>query len=328
MSKILIIGDAHLKPSNLNTVKTFLGWILDMVDLHKPDEVIYLGDVYHTHAVIRSEIMTLVTEHVKALTKLVPTYILIGNHDCAHAKTPEIHAWIPFMHGYENLTIIDKPTSIDGISYLPYIDTNSEFEAALDIAMKENYLVFCHQTFRNANFGFIVAKEGTTVPMDYKGLIVAGHIHKQQTLGPVWYPGTPYAQEASDAGEVKGINLLDTATGDITFIQSPLPQWITKKASTADFESKVLEMVKGDKNHLVISGPAPEITALMETQRFRELKKEYGFSVKKDVTVGNVDRTVRSANTIEAAIVQYIDAVYDGEVDREVLKVKCLEVLQ
>lgn len=299
-----------------------------MVDTHKPDRVVCLGDVFHTHSVIRSEIITLVTQHVKDISQKVPYIILLGNHDLAHPKTPDIHAWIPFMHGYENLTIIDKPTSIDGNFYLPYIDINSEFEAALDVAMQESSLIFCHQTFRDANFGFITAKEGTTVPTDYSGLIVAGHIHKQQRLGPVWYPGTPYAQEASDAGEVKGINLLDTATGSITFIQSPLPQWITKKASTADFESKVLEMIKGDRNHLVISGPAPELTALMETQRFRELKKEYGFSVKKDPTVGNIDRTIRNVATIEAAIVQYVDVIYDGEVDREVLKAKCLEVLK
>ena len=328
MSKIMVIGDPHLKTSNIKSVEVFFGWILDIVRIQKPDSIVYLGDMFHTHNIVRSEIMTLVTKHIKELTKSVPCYILLGNHDLAHPKTPDIHAWIPFMQGYDNLYIIDKLIFVDGNCYLPYIDSQDEFQIELDKAMSSSDLIFCHQTFRDANFGFITTKEGAIVPTDYKGLIVAGHIHKTQKLGPVWYPGTPFAQEASDNGEIKGINLLDTETRRVTFIESPLPQWITTKTALGAFEAEVLKMNKNNKNHLVLSGPGPELTALMDTQRFRELKKEYGFSVKKEPsTAEGVVKQIRNISTLEGSITQYIDSIYDGDVDREVLKARCLEAL-
>lgn len=331
MSRILIIGDPHLKASNLNNVKLFLSWIGEVVSAKKPDMVVFLGDMFHTHAVIRSEIMALVTDHVLLLSKHAECFILVGNHDMASHRTPDLHAWIPFKNGYHNLHIIDAMTSIDAISYLPYIDSHEDFDNQLSKAMSESDLIFCHQTFRDANFGFITAKEGTTVPSDYDGLIIAGHIHKQQQIAPVWYPGTPYAQEASDADEVKGINLLNTVTGNIEFIRSPLPQWVNTVATMSDYESMVLSMVKSDKNHLVLTGPAPELAALMDTRRFKELKKEYGFSVKKQPSLGNSDNScnrLKSVTTLESSVVQYIDTIYDGDVDREALKAKCLEVLK
>ena len=155
MSKIMVIGDPHLKTSNIKSVEVFFGWILDIVRIQKPDSIVYLGDMFHTHNIVRSEIMTLVTKHIKELTKSVPCYILLGNHDLAHPKTPDIHAWIPFMQGYDNLYIIDKLIFVDGNCYLPYIDSQDEFQIELDKAMSSSDLIFCHQTFRDANFGFI-----------------------------------------------------------------------------------------------------------------------------------------------------------------------------
>ena len=328
--RLLIVGDPHLKASNIDLAKRFLGWILDTCRSEKPDLMVFLGDMFHTHQLIRSEVMAIVTQHVIDITSVAPCITLVGNHDMASPKNPEVHAWLPFIDRYKGFKVIDRPKlNLAEASFIPYIDSPDEFQEVLEKAMCTHRLIFCHQTFRGADYGFITTKEGAIVPKDYDGLIVAGHIHKSQRLGPVWYPGTPFAQESADAGQVKGINLLDTVSLETTFIRSPLPQWVTLSATPDNYEQVVSSMSKGDRNHLVLTGSSQELRALMDTKTFRDLKKEYGFSVKRqDTPEGHSSTRVRKVTTLEGAVTDYVDNIYQGNVDKDTLKARCLDALK
>lgn len=328
--RLLIIGDPHLKVANQALVIRFLNWVQETVAKLKPDVVCNLGDTFHTHNVVRTEIMNLVDSHLSWMEAAqVPYYILVGNHDMAHHKTPEIHAWKPFVNKYDWVNIVEEPLFVGQMGFMPYIDDPKVFQEQLDVAMDMVPLIFCHQTFRGADFGFIKTKEGALVPENYGGQIISGHIHKAQRLGCVWYPGTPFAQEASDHNEMKGIYLYETISKTVEFIPSPLPQWVTSRANPANFVEVISKMNKDNKNHLVIEGPGPEVNAAVDSKLFHDLKKEYGFSVKKESTsTDKTGKTFRKVTTVEDAVVEYIDRIYDGTVDKARLKVKCLAVLQ
>lgn len=328
VSKCLIIGDPHLKASSMSLAKDFLSWIEKLVTELKPDFVINLGDTFHTHNVIRSEVMALVSNHIEAMASLATYIILVGNHDMAHHKAPEVHAWLPFVGKFPKVKIVDKLFTLNGMAFLPYIDDVAECQATLNQALAKSKFVFCHQTFKGANFGFLEAKDGVVVPDGFDGLIVSGHIHKGQRLGNVWYPGTPFAQEASDADQDKGVYLLDTNSGEVVFFESPLPRWMTYKAGVNNFEQVIETMNKRDRNHVVLMGTSSELSALVDSLRFKELKKEYNFSVRKQpVSQDGGARVARSVSTLEAAVVDYINSIYQGSVDREALKSRCLEAL-
>ncbi len=328
MSKCLIIGDPHLKASSIGLARDFLIWIENLTKEEKPDFVVNLGDTFHTHNVIRSEVMALVTEHVSAMSSMCKYIVLVGNHDMAHHKASEVHAWLPFVRKVKNLFIIDKPTIIDGFSFIPYIDDVAECQAALNDAANKTDLIFCHQTFKGANFGFLKAKDGVVPPEGFAGSIVSGHIHKGQRMGNIWYPGTPFAQEASDADQKKGVYFLHTDTGESDFFESPLPRWMTYKVTVNNFEQVIETMSKPDRNHVVLLGTSSELSALVDTSRFKKLKKEYNFSVRKQpVLQDGGARVARSVSTLEAAVVDYISSIYQGSVDREALKSRCLEAL-
>ncbi len=332
MTKSLVIGDPHLKVANYAMAVRFIDWLKEVIIQYKPDVVVNLGDTFHTHNVIRSEIMAMIDDHLRWMqTNYWGTYfILVGNHDMAHHKTPEIHAWLPYKNAHSKVIIVDQPLhTVGDVSYLPYIDSHDEFENHLNVAMNQSNLIFCHQTFRGANFGFVTTKEGAVVPENYDGQIVSGHIHKGQDLGCVWYPGTPFAQEASDHNEVKGIYLYDQDSGERTFIESPLPQWVTSKATPVNFAEVISRMAKTNKNHLVIEGPGPEISAIVDSKQFKDLKKEYGFSVKKSSTSADKStKSLKKVSTVEDAVVEYVDRIYEGAVDKAQLKSKCLAALQ
>lgn len=328
--KCLVIGDPHFKVSSIALVRKFVEWIHQMVELHQPDFVVNLGDTFHTHNVIRSEIMAVVAAHVKWMEMHTEYYVLVGNHDMAHHKTPEIHAWLPFIGLYDFIHVIAKPLCGNGLGFMPYFDDPESFlKCYAEFLAKGVKTIFCHQTFLGADYGFMTSKDGVPVPVWPDGEIVSGHVHKAQQMGPVWYPGTPYAQEATDSNMTKGIYLYDLDTRVKEFLPSPLPQWITRKATVSNYLDVVASMRAEDRNHLVLEGPGPELNALLETKAFKDLKTSVGFSVKKDsTTVTKSAKTLKRATTIEDAVVEYIDKLYDGAVDKDKLKDKCLSALR
>jgi DNA repair exonuclease SbcCD nuclease subunit len=312
----------------MQNVRRFLSWLHEVILTEQPDMIVNLGDMFHTHNVVRSEVLAEVDQHLRNIANLCPYFILVGNHDMAHNKTPHIHAWLPYKQKFKTIHIVDEPALIDDMFFMPYIDDAATFNATLDNALESQLsAVFCHQTFLGANFGFIAALDGAKIPTT-KTQIISGHIHKAQTMGPVWYPGTPYAQESADSNENKGIYLYSTANGAKKFIESPLPKWMTYKIAVTDLEKTVQSMNPNDRNHLVIIGEKPEIDAMVESEFFRNARKALQFSFKKDSVIATKVGTAKSVSSLEQAVVEYIDNIYKGSLDKQSLKYRCLNALQ
>ena len=64
MSRILFIGDPHLKINRFDLATKFLTWLDALIEKEKPDLVVNLGDTFDTHAVLRSEVMNIFMAHV------------------------------------------------------------------------------------------------------------------------------------------------------------------------------------------------------------------------------------------------------------------------
>lgn len=334
MARALTIGDPHFKVSNIAQVKTFLEWLHSVILEYRPDFVVNLGDTFHTHNVIRSEIMAIITWHIEWMIEHgIPYYILVGNHDMAHHKTSHIHALLPFK-GKEGVFIVDEPVAADDVGFMPYMDEPEAFLKEFDEltrpdAYRPSKTVFCHQPFLGADMGFIKAHDGVPVPDWNAGEIVSGHIHREQQLGCVWYPGTPYAQEAADNNLTKGIYLYDTESRAKEFIESPMPRWRTTKIAPSAFEEAITRMNREDRNHLVLQGPASEVNHLLASREFQDAKKRLGFSVKKELTEGAfASKTIRKTSSVQDAVVEYVDKIYEGKVDKNRLKDKCISALQ
>jgi DNA repair exonuclease SbcCD nuclease subunit len=325
----LIIGDPHLKASNLKVAKAFLSWIEELVAERHPDCVIYLGDVHHYHNVIRSEVLAMVDEHVAKLVETADVFVCVGNHEMAHHKIPEIHAWLSMKGKYKRLFVADKPFRRfpgDSIAFFPYMDDPSEFDKALE-ENKDAKLLFCHQPFVGADWGFTSAKMGTRIPVEYDGLIISGHIHKSQNLGCVWYPGSSFAQGAEDNNLIKGVYLFNFRTSERVFLPSPMPRWMTYRSTIQNVFDIISAMDPNDRNHLVIEGPGKELNSLIDSREFKDLKKKYNFSVKKESTTSVKSAKVIKGSTLPQVVSEYVDSIYDGAVDRDRLKAKCIAAL-
>jgi len=221
--KSIFIGDPHVQPSNLEDMKKIFDLVERTQNTFKADTLIVLGDLFHTHAVLRLEVVNFWQRTIIRMSGVFSNVILlVGNHDLIGDKQREGHmsALDTLKIGLKNVKIIDRPTIHDSWGFMPYFSDSEKFiEEANKLSEVGVKTLVCHQTFQGSQFenGFY-APEGIDQNRLLFTNIVSGHIHKTQTIGKVFYPGTPKWDTLSDANEIKGIwtfdgqwNMVDTS---------------------------------------------------------------------------------------------------------------------
>lgn len=227
---VLRIGDPHIKPSNIEEGEKLMHFINDKILEIRPDRIEILGDLFHTHGIIRLEVLEFWYSWLDVLlTHNIDIYVLVGNHDIMSSEDPNkrsFSALTVFRNSRKkHLHIVELPR-VDGIyAYVPYCATHEYFiDVANDAAKNGAKVLVCHQTFDGSQYenGFF-APDGIDPKKIAFDLIISGHIHTRQKLNnfitgqTIIYPGTPKWDSASDANEEKGIWLYehDDSTGAI-----------------------------------------------------------------------------------------------------------------
>lgn len=330
--KLLLIGDPHLKISKFQLSCEFLAWVKVIAAEIKPDMVVNLGDTFDTHAVVRSEILSEFRKHVLDITELGIHYrYVLGNHDQYKPNDSKYHALESFK-GIENFIVVDKPwnSTVENITWVPYIADYKQFP--LDTLP----IVIAHQTFVGADYGYYRPDVGVDADKVKADMIISGHIHKRQMFGKVVYPGTPFAQGADDVNQQKGLMLFDTETYEYSFIKSPFPSYtgltyeLTQDQNVDTMHASIASQLNGKDMYILdIIGPKAEIIAYMDSKRFKDLKAKNSIRVKPEY----IDRQKTlgkqiKVNSISDIVNEYIDQVYDGTLDKGIIKSKAIEILE
>ena len=321
MSKILLVGDPHLQMSRFDIAKKFLIWIDEVIDKYKPDLVINLGDTFHDHGVLRSEIVSEFNSHVKRVTEKVSYIYVLGNHDMSKPKDATYHALQAFKGVYENFTVVDSISHREdlGITFVPFQANDRDFP------IKTLPICVAHQTFAGCDFGGYKPDDGVDPDKISADIIISGHIHKKQAFGKVYYPGSPYSQSMRDIGQIKGLSLFETETYKMQFIQCPLPSWQSLEVAVSDTKSTISHISNSinetDNWVVVFTGPRKEIAAIFESKDWKKLCEKYRISTRtKYVDSDRVERIKIKANTVTDIVEEYVDKVYSGGIDKLLIK--------
>jgi Calcineurin-like phosphoesterase len=223
--KILRIGDPHFKPGNIEECESLMHFISDTISELRPDKIEILGDLFHTHAVVRLEVLEFWDGWIDTLLSYEKDlYILIGNHDRMTTDEHSYSALHMFRHiRNKHLKLIMNPR-VDGIfGYVSWYNNPDTFVEVANACAKEGAKVLvCHQTFDGSKYenGFF-APDGIDAKRINIPLIISGHIHTAQDIEKdgqrIIYCGTPKWDTASDANLNKGVWLYehDDNTGSI-----------------------------------------------------------------------------------------------------------------
>ncbi len=317
MAKILLIGDPHIRHTHLKEGEDLLRWVEEVIEEHKPDLVVNLGDTLDDHAVIRAEVLCTVSKHIDRVAAMkVPMIMLLGNHDMWKPSSSQYHA-LEVLKGKPLLTVADSIITQDNITYIPYLPDPKDWpEVSTDIAIT-------HNTFKGADYGFKLATDGISIDQVSCDLVASGHIHKQQQIysGSVrlLYPGTPMCLSASDADQVKGLTILDSDTLETSFITSPFPMW-----RTLDFyvgQDSDLNINLTDRWVVKLIGPRAEIKAMLESDQIKDIKRKVQITFKTEFTDTLKSSKVSiAAPTVAMMTDQYIDKIYSGSLNKDELK--------
>ena len=221
--KILVIGDPHFKADNGIDTGLMALKIVEAALRETPDFIVVLGDVLHTHDLLRLDPVCRAINFLQRLRDTSPhLYVLIGNHD-----RPNNACYLTSEHPFTALkdwphtTVVDQVITrshmvrsmgkVASFTFVPYVPVGRFEEALLSVGLstdpakntapihlKQMSGVFAHQEFKGAKMGAIISEAGDPWPMGAP-LCVSGHIHDyDELLYNLVYPGTPIQHGYAD----------------------------------------------------------------------------------------------------------------------------------
>jgi DNA repair exonuclease SbcCD nuclease subunit len=257
----LVIGDLHAQPNNIEETERLLAFIKATFIEKKCDKLIFLGDLTHTHAVMRQEVGHLLVRFFEDMYYNVVNenqnrlILLVGNHDgISPSITSENALDLTLSHV---CNIVGNGPYIDFINnyaYMPFMYDNDKFKEAannaytdlIEMGAKDKKpVLFCHQTFDGAAY-----ESGRLCPHGVKSeeifftVVISGHIHKFQIVkGKVIYLGTPRPVTAGEANESKHIHTIYRDDSGAINFQSICTDHIVKRYITVELKenSETLE---------------------------------------------------------------------------------------
>lgn len=328
MTRILFIGDPHLKINNFQQSIDVLSWIEQVAEKHKPDVVCNLGDTFDTHAVLRSELLTEFAKHVNNIVdKNIEYWYVLGNHDQFKPKDNKYHALQSL--NIKGLTVFDSVKDVgNDITIVPYVQ---EFE---DFPLVTKSICITHNTFIGADYGFKREDAGIDADKVSADIIISGHIHKRQNFGKVVYPGTPYSYNANDVDEIKGILLFDTESYGQVFIESPFPKWrkiefnISADNPVSNLNSLLRSTLNDNDRFIVqVSGPKVELSAYFKSKEYLSIVKDKHVLPKSIATDSTKQKISIKATSMHDIMAEYVDKIYDGNIDKRLILQKIDKLL-
>lgn len=279
--KIIAVGDPHFRVDNIPEVNMFVERLISLCDTEKPDLIVVLGDVLHTHERLHTVPLNLAIDFIEKVSKISKTIVLVGNHDyVSNTQFLTTSNWMSSsLKHIPNVEVADKVLKkvIKGFTFYfcPYVP-NGRFQEALltlDDKWKDADCIFAHQEFAGCKMGAIISCDGDPWPLDYSK-IVSGHIHsKQRPQENIYYCGSSM-QVAFGESQDNIIPIFKFAKNkdyELNEIDLGLPR---KKIVYTDIDSiDDVKINNADSVKLSITGNYEEFKAFKKTKKYKELVK-------------------------------------------------------
>jgi DNA repair exonuclease SbcCD nuclease subunit len=284
--KVIAIGDPHFRTDNIPEVNQFMDKLENLCKEEKPNFIVVLGDVLHTHERLHTMPLNKAYEFISRLRVISKTFILVGNHDMtSNQNFLNTNHWMNAMKEWNNVTVVDKIEFYKIKNFLftfvPYVPPGRFVEALesdKSYDWKESDCIFAHQEFAGCKMGAIVSSEGDKWD-ENNPYIISGHIHSNQSIGEnIYYPGSSM-QHAFGESDRNIIPLIEFNKGykySLEEIDLGLPR---KKIVYTDIEKidkidSIIRPESEDKVKITMSGVYDDFKAFKKTTKYRELIKK------------------------------------------------------
>lgn len=214
------------------------------------DALFILGDIFESRQTINILILNEALKIFTEIAKILPVYIIVGNHDSYRKLTTDINSTIIFKN-INNITVFDKVEIVkvfnnQEILIMPWQEGHDK-EIEIITNNNTDYL-FCHTDFKGMKFNKKVeVHEGLDISSLSKfKKVYSGHIHLSQNKKNVFMIGCIMSLTRSDIGDKKNVVLLDFETDKETIFKNNYsPKFMKFKVdgllnlTVEDFENEI-----------------------------------------------------------------------------------------
>jgi DNA repair exonuclease SbcCD nuclease subunit len=232
--RIWIVSDTHLGARN-NSIEWldrmteyFYKFFIPLVKEHyqEGDILIHSGDVFDNRQSLNLLVMNRGMSIFEELSDIFGNgiHIIAGNHDILRKNSNDITS-IDVLKYIPNITIHKEPTILNinahKILLMPWRKDHEEEVQCIQDHPEADY-AFCHANISGMHFDSRrIVETGSDIDV-FKKLkhVYSGHIHYGQSKNNITFVGNPYQMTRSDAGNTKGIYLLDLDNGGHVFFEN------------------------------------------------------------------------------------------------------------
>lgn len=301
--RAILVGDVHATPSELRDCQALITGLMTMKEY--ADTVVFLGDQFHTHAILHLDVVDFWVKAIRGLQSIgFKVVMLVGNHDIETCGQLHPNA-LETLYG-TGVTVVDKPMTVGlpNAVFMPYIHDGDEFvRLANENASPSFPILVCHQTFQGAQYdnGFY-ANDGVEQDRLNFDSLISGHIHSQAVFGKVWYVGSPRWRGRDDANKAKNVVVFDFETQDTVAARST-SLWCQPIVSfdlTPESEPvPVADVAQTARVTVTLRGPADWVRT--EGDRYKAM----GYAVRRLPDV-NVAPRVRESAPVNESFMKFI----------------------
>ena len=270
MSKIYLIGDTHIGLGYPNNVdkwykvhkEYFDKFLIPLLkkEIKPGDIIVHLGDLFDNRNIIPINLLNYGMDIVEEIAKIAPLHIIIGNHDLWSKSASEVNSVRPFKY-IPNVSVYDKTSILEynGLKLLmmPYIETKKEQIKLINQFNFCDYL-FCHSDLNGCKMHLTSVAHKNSDKIDVESFssfrkVYSGHIHIVQRSKNFNFVGSIFQMDRNDYGDQKGIFVLDTDTGEETFIENKISPVFKKFRVTNEDDIEQLDNLKLTNDYIDLS---------------------------------------------------------------------------
>lgn len=154
-------------------------WMYQLFDKQNVDMIVNCGDLFDSHS-LRSEEIAAMSEAL-SYSKGIQEYHVLGNHEILD-KNRNFYA-TALLKNYPQIEVVQIPTKIENISFLPYMEEEDVNEV---LPMLKNKILFSHIDIKGSRVTPQHTLTSGVAPLkllDLFELVINGHLHAPESFG-------------------------------------------------------------------------------------------------------------------------------------------------
>lgn len=189
--RTLVFGDLHLDDKYPGYLNTQISTVIKIVSKESPDDVVFLGDVFHYRKPTPEVLLGL-----KRLLDSIPCYVHIvrGNHDSSTKADDGVTALTLFENKNVFVATHNCFFPNNNFYFIPHYENEEKIVDKLqDINIKPTTITFGHFGYQGSLNSAGDMDFNITMKNLRRNPIFLGHIHKHSVDGNVTVLGTPWS---------------------------------------------------------------------------------------------------------------------------------------